>query len=82
MIPYYLVDAVIHAPFGSHPGEMCYAYERDEPHIKSWVEASKDLENTQAYLQKYIYDLKDHQEYLDLVGKKRLKELQAMVPKV
>ena len=69
IIPYYLVDAVIEAPFGSHPGEMCYVYERDEPQIKAWVEASKDPETTRAYLQKYIYDLKDHQAYLDLIGK-------------
>ncbi len=82
IIPYYLVDAVIEAPFGSHPGEMCYVYERDEPHIKSWVEASKDPETTQAYLQKYIYDLKDHQSYLDLIGSQRLQELKDMVPEV
>ena len=80
IIPYYLVDAVIHAPYGSHPGEMCYDYERDEPQIKEWVEASRDPETTQAYLQKYIYDLKDHSEYLDLIGKKRLKELKDLVP--
>ncbi len=80
IIPYYLVDAVIQAPFGSHPGEMCYQYERDEPQIKAWVEASKDPDTTQEYLQKYIYDLKDHQAYLDLIGKERLIELQDMVP--
>ena len=80
IIPYYLVDAVIEAPFGSHPGEMCYDYERDEPQIKAWVEASRDPETTQAYLQKYIYDLKDHQEYLDLIGKERLQELRELVP--
>ncbi len=82
IIPYYLVDAVIHAPFGSHPGEMCYIYERDEPQIKEWIEASRDPETTQAFLQKYIYDLKDHKEYLDLIGKKRLKELIDLVPEV
>ena len=82
IIPYYLVDAVIQAPFGSHPGEMCYVYERDEPHIKAWIEASKDPETTRVYQQKYIHDLKDHQEYLDLIGEMRLKELQAMVPEV
>ena len=80
IIPYYLVDAVIHAPYGSHPGEMCYLYERDEPQIKEWVEASRDPETTQAYLKKYIYDLKDHSEYQDLIGKKRLKELKDLVP--
>lgn len=80
IIPYYLVDAVVHAPFGSHPGEMCYVYERDEPHIKAWVEASKTVEGTQAYLDKYIIGLTDHQEYLALIGESRLNELKEMVP--
>jgi len=80
IIPYYLVDAVVHAPFGSHPGEMCYSYERDEPHIKSWVEASKEPKTTQAYLDKYIYNVNDHQEYLNLIGAERLQELKDMVP--
>lgn len=80
MIPYYLVDAVVHAPFGSHPGEMCYRYERDEPHIKSWVEASQDPDTAEKYLDTYIYGVKDHQEYLKLIGKERLRELQEMVP--
>lgn len=80
LIPYYLVDAVIEAPFGSHPGEMCYVYERDEEHIKEWVEASKDPETTQTYLDKYIYGVKDHQEYLALIGEERLQYLKQIVP--
>ena len=80
MIPYYLVDAVVHAPFGSHPGEMCYVYERDEPQIKAWVEASKTVEGTQEYLDQYIHNVADHQEYLELIGYKRLRELKGMVP--
>jgi len=80
IIPYYLVDAVVHAPFGSHPGEMCYVYERDEPHIKKWVELSKTVEGTQAYLDEYIHAVADHQEYLDLIGRDRLRELREMVP--
>ena len=74
-IPYYLVDAVVHAPFGSHPGEMTYRYCRDEPEIKAWVEASKTAEGAQAYLQAWIHDLPDHQAYLDKVGQPRLEAL-------
>jgi acyl CoA:acetate/3-ketoacid CoA transferase alpha subunit len=75
IIPYYLVDAVVEAPFGSHPGEMCYSYRRDEPRIKDWVEASKKSETTQAYLDKYVYGVKDHREYMQLVGAERLENL-------
>lgn len=77
IIPYYLVDAVVHAPFGSHPGEMVYMYERDEEQLREWVEASKTEEGTRAYLDKYVYGVADHQEYLELVGWERLEALKA-----
>jgi glutaconate CoA-transferase, subunit A len=78
IIPYYLVDAVVEAPYGSHPGEMCYQYVRDEEQIKEWVEVSKDTTTTRAYLDKYVYGVKNHQEYLDLIGKERLQKLREM----
>lgn len=75
IIPYYLVDAVVHAPFGSHPGEMAYLYERDDVVYREWIEASKTPEGAQAYLDKYVYGVKNHQEYLGLIGEERLKQL-------
>jgi glutaconate CoA-transferase, subunit A len=77
IIPYYLVDAVIHAPFGSHPGEMCYRYVRDEEQIREWIEASQKAETTQAYLDKYIHNVADHHAYLDLIGMDRLNMLKS-----
>lgn len=68
IIPYYLVDAVVHAPYGSHPGEMCYRYKRDEHQIKEWVEASREERTAQNYLEKYIYGVKDHQDYQEKIG--------------
>jgi hypothetical protein len=77
IIPYYLVDAVVHAPFGSHPGEMAYLYGRDEPAFREWIEASKTAEGAQAYLNKYVHAVKNHREYLDLIGQERLTQLVA-----
>jgi len=76
-IPYYLVDAVVHAPFGSHPGEMAYLYGRDEPALREWVESFRTEEDTRAYLDKYVHNVKNHQEYLDLIGQERLTQLVA-----
>lgn len=73
--PYYLVDAVVHAPFGSHPGEMGGAYERDEAHIKEYVEGSKDPDYVKDYLNKWVYGVGSHEEYLDSVGRDRLEGL-------
>jgi acyl CoA:acetate/3-ketoacid CoA transferase alpha subunit len=75
VIPYYLVDAVVEAPYGAHPGEMSYRYRRDESQIRRWVKASQDIENTQAYLHRFIHDIADHQEYLSLIGHEHLRGL-------
>jgi acyl CoA:acetate/3-ketoacid CoA transferase alpha subunit len=75
IIPYFLVDAVVHAPFGSHPGEMIYTHGRDEDEIRAWVEAAKTADGAAAYLDKTIHGLPDHAAYLDLIGEKRLAEL-------
>jgi glutaconate CoA-transferase subunit A len=74
-VPYYLVDAVVHAPFGSHPGEQAYMYCRDEAEIKAWVNASETAEGALAYLTEWIYALPDHEAYLAKVGQARLSGL-------
>ncbi|MCY3410196.1 MAG: CoA transferase subunit A [Candidatus Heimdallarchaeota archaeon] len=74
IIPYYLVDAVVHAPLGAHPGDMCYEYWRDEPHLADYIEAAKTVETTEAYLNKYIHEVKNHEEYLELCGGSELIE--------
>jgi acyl CoA:acetate/3-ketoacid CoA transferase alpha subunit len=79
IIPYYLVDAVVEAPFGSYPGEMCYLYERDEERIKEWVAASKTAEGAQAYLDKTVYGVENHQQYLELIGQERLDHVRSIV---
>jgi acyl CoA:acetate/3-ketoacid CoA transferase alpha subunit len=75
IIPYYLVDAVVEAPFASHPGEMCYVHRRDEDQIREWVKAAETPETTRDYLDKYIYGVRDHQEYLEFIGKGHLESL-------
>lgn len=79
IIPYYLVDAVVHAPFGSHPGEMCYCYWRDEEHLKTFLEESADPVKTKAYLDRYVYGVKNHDEYVKLIGMERLNQLKAKI---
>ena len=73
-IPYFLVDAVVHAPFGSYPGEMAYLYGRDEAGIKEWVEMSRTAEGAKEYLDRYVHGPRNHAEYLELIGEKRLQE--------
>ncbi|MCZ7586254.1 MAG: hypothetical protein M5R36_24655 [Deltaproteobacteria bacterium] len=75
IIPYYLVDAVVHAPFGSWPGEMAGAYERDEAHYRAFIDRSKTAEGADAYLTEWVRDLPDHDALIAKVGREKLEPL-------
>ncbi len=76
VIPFYLVDAVVEAPFGSYPGNMPYKYFSDEQHLAQWLEVEKDPEEFQKFLDKYIYGVSCFEDYLELCGGiKKLTEL-------
>jgi acyl CoA:acetate/3-ketoacid CoA transferase alpha subunit len=77
-IPYFCVDAVIEAPFGSHPGNMPYEYYFDEEHIREYLKAGKDESSVKEYLDKWIYSVNDYDEYLDKVGTKKLNALRRL----
>ena len=72
-IPYYLVDAVVHLPFGAHPGTVPGLYTYDTAHLEEFF-AARDKEGMNAYLDKYIHTVADHNSYLDLVGGTELQE--------
>lgn len=75
MIPYYLVDGVVHAPYGSWPGEMTGLYERDEPHYRKFIDSQLSPETTEKYMKEWALDLPDHQALLDKIGSDRLNEI-------
>ena len=68
VIPFYLVDAVVEAPFGAHPCQMPYLYFFDENHISEWLSVSKTDEGVENYLKKYVYYVDDFKQYLKLIG--------------
>ncbi len=80
-IPYWMVDAVCHVPYGSYPGNMPYEYYFDEDHLAEWLEVEKDEAALETFVQKYIYGTKDFTEYLALKGgETHLAELRALEP--
>jgi glutaconate CoA-transferase subunit A len=68
VIPYFCVDAIIEVPYGSYPGNMAGEYFSDEEHFKEWLDAEKTDESLKKFLDKYIYGVKDFNEYLNLCG--------------
>jgi len=67
-IPFYLVDAVIEMPFGTHPTEMPLIYYFDEEHIAHWLKVSKTQEGTDKYFEEYVFSVPDFETYLEKVG--------------
>ena len=77
----YGVDAVIRAPYGSHPFAGPGYYLEDAEHIREYVAAANayakggDRKPFEQYLKKYILDPETHEDYLEVVGIKRLLKL-------
>jgi glutaconate CoA-transferase subunit A len=75
-IPFYCVDAVCEVPYGSYPGNMPYEYFSDEEHLRAWMEAERDPGRHRAWLERYVYGVKEFAEYIDLCGGlRRMQEL-------
>ena len=74
-VPYYLVDAVVEAPFGAHPGEVQGLYVSDTEAIMELMRANRDPSGDalNKYLDRYVFSIQNHQEYLEQrVGLTRL----------
>jgi len=74
-------DAIVRAPYGSHPFASPGFYVEDDYHIKEYVApATAILKQDErslldAYLEKYIFGPKTHADYLEIVGIKQLLSL-------
>ncbi len=78
-IPYYLVDAVAEVPYGSYPGNMPYEYYSDEEHLAEWLAMEESEETYRSFLDRYIFNPRDFNEYLALCGGlEKLKQLRGM----
>lgn len=62
------VDVVVHVPFGTHPGALPGVLEQDAVHLQGYMEAAKSPEAFLAYLERYVFGVRDHAEYLERVG--------------
>jgi glutaconate CoA-transferase subunit A len=74
VIPGFLVDALVHVPFGAYPHECYGLYEADYDHFAAYTGAI-DARGPQAvadYLQRYVYAPPSYDDYLALFGGERL----------
>jgi acyl CoA:acetate/3-ketoacid CoA transferase alpha subunit len=62
-IPYFLVSAVVHLPFGAYPGGVPGRYELDVEHIQRLNEIETE-DHMRGYLDACVYGVKNHAEFL------------------
>jgi len=75
VIPGFLVSSVVHQPFGSHPSPTQGYARRDDNFYFEYHRATRSREGFEQWLQKWVLGLKDHDEFLDLLGKERVEQL-------
>ncbi len=75
LIPGFIVSAVCHVPFASHPSYSQGYYDRDNEFYLKWDKISENPETVKAYLDEWVYGVKDRQEYQHKLGKETLDRL-------
>ncbi|MBI2153418.1 MAG: hypothetical protein HYV92_05300 [Candidatus Rokubacteria bacterium] len=62
------VRALVHVPGGAHPTACRGRYGIDEAHIQEYLRLAGSDAAFREYVQRYVFDLKDHAAYLEHVG--------------
>jgi len=75
LIPGFIVDAVCHVPFCSHPSYTQGYYDRDNNFYLTWDEISKTRAGVQAYLDEWVLGVKDRLEYWGKLGPETHRQL-------
>lgn len=68
LIPGFIVDAVCHVPYCAHPSYTQGYYDRDNAFYLEWDQVSQSKEAVQAYLDEWVYGVRDRDEYWHKLG--------------
>jgi glutaconate CoA-transferase subunit A len=68
MIPGIIVHAVCHVPYACHPSYAQGYYDRDNEFYLAWDQVSSSQESAAAWLDEWVYGVKDREEYWGKLG--------------
>jgi glutaconate CoA-transferase, subunit A len=68
IIPGFIVNAVCHVPYCSHPSYTQGYYDRDNSFYLKWDEISKSPQSVKEYLDDWVFSVKDRSDYWDKLG--------------
>lgn len=63
LIPSFVVTAVCHVPHCAHPSYTQGYYDRDNEFYLRWDKISSDRQSTRAWLEEWVFGVKDRDEY-------------------
>jgi len=74
VIPGFIVDALVHVPYGSYPHECYGLYDAEPEHFSVYVDGinQRGAAGVQDYLERYVYGPATHADYLALFGEAAL----------
>ena len=75
IIPGFVVSSVVHEPFGSYPSPTQGFARRDDNFYFEYHKATRSREGFEEWLRKWVLSVKDHRDFLDLLGKERVEQL-------
>ena len=76
-IPFFCVDAVVHAPMGAWPTACYRHYDYDPTRLYQYRNAALDDDRYQAYLEEEIFSSKSHEEMMARVDSRQLEKIKA-----
>ena len=76
-IPFFCVDAVVHAPMGAYPTACYRYYDYDPARLYQYREAALDDDAYQAYLETEIFAPADHAEMMARIDPRQLEKIMA-----
>ena len=68
LVPRFRTAAIVEAPYGAHPSSCLQVYDHDREHLAVYARAAGDPDEFRRYLDKYVYGVKSHLDYLKLIG--------------
>jgi glutaconate CoA-transferase subunit A len=74
-LPSILVDTVVHAPFGAHPGGLTGRYAPDKAAMEEYVAASQSDSAFADYLERVVFETQCHDDYVERFVARRARTL-------
>jgi glutaconate CoA-transferase subunit A len=75
VIPGFLVNAVVECLYGAHPSPVQGYYKRDDAFFRQYHEQTKTKADSDAWLERWVYNLADRRAYMNQLGACRVDDL-------